>query len=207
MPDGCYNSLRSILSDGSKNNDYGNNADNASKTGLQVKKFLQNLTQFGDVNSATTHFPIFRYAEVLLTIAECNIELNQNMDEAVQCINLVRARAGMPNVNTAKYNSQSTLRELLRRERRVEFASEGLRRSDLKRWGLLTSTLSGFQILRYDGDVTKNLNAEGDYDVKITGKNVVSGETYKFQKHNELLPIPLTQMEINKNLKQNEGYN
>lgn len=207
MPDGCYNSLRSILSDGSKNNDYGNNADNASKTGLQVKKFLQNLTQFGDVNSATTHFPIFRYAEVLLTIAECNIELNQNMDEAVQCINLVRARAGMPNVNTAKYNSQSTLRELLRRERRVEFANEGLRRSDLKRWGLLTSTLSGFQILRYDGDVTKNLNAEGDYDVKITGKNVVSGETYKFQKHNELLPIPLTQMEINKNLKQNEGYN
>ena len=206
-PDGCYNSLRALFSDGSKNNDYGNNADNASKTGLQVKKFLQNLTQFSDVESATMHFPIFRYAEVLLTIAECDIELNQNMDEAIECMNLVRSRAGMPDVNTAKYNSQSTLRELLRRERRVEFASEGLRRSDLKRWGLLTSTLSGFQILRYDGDVTKTLNAEGDYNVKITGKNVVSGETYKFQKHNELLPIPLTQMEINKKLVQNEGYN
>ncbi|MBC5632801.1 RagB/SusD family nutrient uptake outer membrane protein [Parabacteroides hominis] len=203
---GCYNPLLQYFANGVKNDDYGTNADNASKTGLQVKKFLQNLTQFSDVNSATTHFPIFRYAEVLLTIAECDIELNQNLDEAVECINTVRNRAGMPDVNTAKYNSQSTLRELVRRERRVEFAGEGLRRADLKRWGILTSTLSGFEILRYDGDVTTTLNAEGDYNVKITGRNVVSGETYKFQEHNELLPIPLTQMEINSNLVQNPGY-
>ena len=128
------------------------------------------------------------------------------MDEAVDCIYSVRKRAGLADVNTAKYNSQSTLRELVRRERRVEFAGEGLRRADLKRWGILTSTLSGFEILRYDGDVMTTLNAEGDYNVKITGRNVVSGETYKFQEHNELLPIPLTQMEINSNLVQNPGY-
>ena len=102
----------------------------------------------------------------------------------------------MPDVNTAKYNSQSTLRELVRRERRVNLPVKASR-ADLKRWGILTSTLSGFEILRYDGDVTTTLNAESDYNVKITGRNVVSGETYKFQEHNELLPIPLTQMEIN----------
>ncbi|MGM9758803.1 MAG: RagB/SusD family nutrient uptake outer membrane protein [Parabacteroides sp.] len=206
LPDGCYNSLQQLLSDGSKNADYGTNADNASKTGLQFKKFVQNLTQFTDINSATMHFPVIRYAEILLTIAECDIELNQNLDEAVACMNQVRNRAGMPDVNTAKYNSQSTLRELVRRERRVEFAGEGLRRADLKRWGILTSTLQGFEIRRYDGTVKSTINAEGDYDVQISGINVVSGETYNFKQHNELLPIPLTQLEINSNLKQNDGY-
>lgn len=206
LPDGCYNSLQQILSDGSKNNDYYNNADNASKSGLQFKKFLQNLTQFTDVNSATMHFPIVRYAEVLLTIAECDIELNQNMDEAIACMNQVRQRAGMPDVNTSKYNSQSTLRELVRRERRVEFAGEGLRRADLKRWGILTSTLAGFEIRHYDGNIKPTINEEGDYDVNITGISIVPGQTYNFQKHNELLPIPLTQLEINSNLKQNDGY-
>lgn len=207
LPDKCYNSLTKVLSNGKNNDDYGTNADNASKTGLQFKKFLQNVSQFSNVESATMHVPIVRYAEVLLTIAECDIELNQNTSEAIECMNLVRNRAGMPNVNTTKYNSQGMLRELVRRERRVEFAGEGLRRADLKRWGILTSTLSGFEILRYDGNVTSTLNAEGDYDVAITGRNVVSGETYNFQKHNELLPIPLTQIEINGNLTQNDGYN
>ncbi|WP_277465367.1 RagB/SusD family nutrient uptake outer membrane protein [Parabacteroides sp. PF5-6] len=203
---GCYNSLLQYFANGDKNDDYGINADNASKTGLQVKKFLQNLDQFSDVNTASLHFPIFRYAEVLLTIAECHIELNQNLSEAIECINRVRNRAGMPNVDTGKYADQSSLRTLVRRERRVEFAGEGLRRADLKRWGLLTSTLAGFDILRYDGDVTTTLNADGDYNVAITGKSVVSGETYNFKSHNELLPVPLTQMELNPNLVQNPGY-
>lgn len=203
---GCYNSLPQYFGNGEKNSDYGINADNASKTSLQVKKFLQNLDQFSDVNTATLHFPVFRYAEILLTMAECNIELNQNLSEAVEYINKVRNRAGMPNVDTSKYADQSSLRTLVRRERRVELAGEGLRRSDLQRWGMLTSTLSGFDIIRYDGDVTGTLNAEGDYNVAITGKSVVSGETYNFKSHNELLPVPLTQMEINSNLVQNPGY-
>jgi len=203
---GCYNSLPQYFGNGEKNSDFGINADNASKTSLQVKKFLQNLDQFSDVNTATLHFPVFRYAEILLTMAECNIELNQNLSEAVEYINKVRNRAGMPNVDTSKYSDQSSLRTLVRRERRVELAGEGLRRSDLQRWGMLTSTLSGFDIIRYDGDVTGTLNAEGDYNVAITGKSVVSGETYNFKSHNELLPVPLTQMEINSNLVQNPGY-
>ena len=205
-PDGCYNSLIQILDDGTSNADYYTNADNASKTGLQYKKFLQDLSQFSDINSATMHFPIFRYAEVLLTIAECEIELNQDLDDAVECINEVRNRAEMPDVDTEKYNSQSTLRELVRRERRVEFAGEGLRRADLKRWGILTSTLDGFEILHYSGDVTTTLNDEGDYDVAITGIVTVSGETYSFDEHQELLPIPTTELETNSNLVQNEGY-
>lgn len=205
-PDGCYNPLEQFLSNGDKNDDYWANADNASKSGLQCKKFMQNLSQFGDINSVTTHVSIFRYAEVLLTIAECDIELGTNTDEAIACINEVRKRAGMPNVDRTKYNNPSSLRDLVRRERRVEFAGEGLRRGDLKRWDLLTTTLSGFKIMHFDGKITKTVNAEGDYDVAISGMTEVGGQEYKFKKHNVLLPISQTQMDINTNLKQNEGY-
>jgi hypothetical protein len=203
---GCYNSLLQYFADGTKNDDYGPNAGNASKTSLQFKKFLQNIDQFSDISTATMHVPIIRYAEVLLTIAECDIELDQDFDEAVECINLVRERADMPDVDTDKYNEQSSLRTLVRRERRVEFAGEGLRRADLKRWGLLYSTLSGFEIERYNGDVTTTLNSEGDYDLSVTGKSTVSGQTYAFLEYQILFPIPQDEMDINPNVEQNEGY-
>ncbi len=203
---GCYNSLPQYFGDGTRNSDYGSNADNATKTSLQFKKFLQNMDQFSDISSATMHFPIIRYAEVLLTIAECDIELNQDFDEAIACMNLVRERAGMPDVNTSKYNDQTSLRTLVRRERRVEFAGEGLRRADLKRWGSLYSTLSGFEIERYNGDVTTTLNDEGDYDVSVTGISTVSGQTYSFQEYQILFPIPQDEMDVNPNVEQNPGY-
>ena len=49
-------------------------------------------------------------------------------------INLVRQRVGMPAVDQTKYGTKDKLRELIRRERSVEFAGEGLRRADILRW-------------------------------------------------------------------------
>lgn len=49
----------------------------------------------------------------------------------------------MPKVDRAKYNTQAKLRELLRRERRVEFAFEGLRRDDIIRWDIAKDVLNG----------------------------------------------------------------
>lgn len=207
MPDGCYNSMPEFFSNGSKNSDYYQNADNASKSGLQFKKFLQDLDQFPDENSATMPFPVIRYAEVLLTMAECLIELNQEQAKAIECINLVRRRAGMPDVDETKYNNQAKLRELVRRERRVELAGEGLRRADLIRWGELVSKLNGFEIRHYDGDVTSVLNDEGDYNINVTGKSVVAGQTYHVQEHNKYLPIHQDQIKLSEGkLKQTPGY-
>ncbi|MDR1555795.1 MAG: RagB/SusD family nutrient uptake outer membrane protein [Tannerellaceae bacterium] len=207
MPDGCYNSMPQYFKDGSRNNDYWSNADNASKSGLQFKKFLQTLDQFSDVNSATMRVPVFRYAEVLLTMAECYIELNQDLDKAISYINKVRVRAGMPEVDRTKYNNQPALRELLRRERRVEFAGEGLRRADLIRWGELVSKLNGFEIRHFDGDVTSELNADGDYNVNVTGRTVIGGQTYKVQEYHRYLPINHEKIKLSdNNLKQNQGY-
>jgi hypothetical protein len=58
-------------------------------------------------------------------------------------INLVRARADIPAVDQTVYNNQTTLRALLRNERIVEFAFEGLRFFDIQRWEIGSQAMSG----------------------------------------------------------------
>lgn len=83
---------------------------------------------------------IMRYADVLLMYAEAKIEQNEIDQSVLNTINDVRARAykvgreqidSYPAVSTT---DQTGLRRILRLERRMEFAWEGRRFWDLKRW-------------------------------------------------------------------------
>lgn len=130
-----YNTLDKTI-DGKSNKDNANDSRNASQSGYTCCKYMSPLTQYSDINNTGLDFIVFRYAEVLLSKAEALIELNKDFDEVYKLMNQIRRRAGMPDVDRAKYASQADLRKLLRRERRVEFAFEGLRRSDIVRWGL-----------------------------------------------------------------------
>lgn len=203
----CYNSMPQAFADGSSNPDYCNNAGNASKSGLQLGKYFQakNIDP-NSLSSITLHFKLMRYAEILLTIAECEIEQNSNLADAIACINIIRERAGMPKVDESVYNNQAKLRELVRRERRIELNGEGLRRADLLRWGELVSKLAGFRVDHLDGDVVGTTpNAEGLYDVKVTGRTTIYKD-YVFRDHNVLLPIYQNYIDINPKLTQNPGY-
>jgi hypothetical protein len=89
-----------------------------------------------------------RYADVLLMYAEAKIELNE-IDQTVRdAMNLVRARGyGVPVTNTAAYpaivaNDQTGLRKILRNERRMEFAREGIRYMDIIRWKIADKVLN-----------------------------------------------------------------
>ncbi len=42
----------------------------------------------------------------------------------------------MPNMDKSVYNTQEKVRELYRRERRIEFVFEGKRYDDIRRWGI-----------------------------------------------------------------------
>ena len=108
-------------------------ADNASKTALSWRKYLEPMSQYSDMWDANCCPIIFRYADVLLTWAECENELNGPSAEVYKKLNLVRNRAGMPDVDRAKYGTKEKLRRLIRRERGSEFAGEGLRRADIVR--------------------------------------------------------------------------
>lgn len=86
-----------------------------------------------------TGYILMRYADILLMYAEAKIELNEIDATVTNAINAVRNRAGQPAVNST---SQSTLRQIVRRERVVEFGGEGLRLFDLRRWGIYESANS-----------------------------------------------------------------
>jgi starch-binding outer membrane protein, SusD/RagB family len=85
-------------------------------------------------------FYVLRYAEVLLTRAEALLESgNYTEKEVVDLVNLVRVRATMPKVEAVEGVglTKQRLIDIVRQERRVETAFEGLRYYDLKRWGIL----------------------------------------------------------------------
>ncbi len=124
-------------------------------TGYNWKKFSDEPALMGDGNVDASEHPIIvmRYAEVLLIFAEAKIEAG-NIDQSVlDAINDVRARAyGTTRGDIANYPSissmdQTELRKVLRRERKVEFANEGLRLFDIRRWRIaekvMNSTLYG----------------------------------------------------------------
>jgi starch-binding outer membrane protein, SusD/RagB family len=81
----------------------------------------------------------FRYAEILLNYAEASIELNE-LDDAVNALNQIRRRAGMPEFSAGL--GQTALREEYRNERRIEMAFEEQRFFDVRRWMIAPTVLS-----------------------------------------------------------------
>ena len=187
--------------------DYWSDADNATHTGMSFKKFYSDPTEYSNIWSCERNFPMFRYAEILLSYAEAKVELGQIDATVYDAIDQVRHRAGLPAVDRTKYASQEKLRELVRRERRVEFAYEGLRRDDIIRWGIAKDVMNA-TIYHMNGTITDQLNAEGDYNVRledVTDQDVEERRVFTVGK-NELLPVPQSAIDANPNLSQNPGY-
>ena len=91
----------------------------------------------GTGGAGSQDFYILRYADILLMRAEAFAETN-DIPGARSLINQVRGRVGMPSIESVEgaVNQQQMI-EIVRHERRVELALEGLRFMDLKRWGTI----------------------------------------------------------------------
>ena len=84
------------------------------------------------VSQPSYNILMMRYAEVLLIYAEAKIELNQIDGSVISAINEVRNRVNMPSTTSS---DQAKLRQLVRRERKVELIREGgLHFFDMRRW-------------------------------------------------------------------------
>lgn len=120
-------------------------------TGYRVIKALSTRDQWVS-NGGYSDLILFRYAEALLVYAEAKAELGTlTQADLDRSVNLLRARAGMPNMNMAAANAnpdpfllaqypnvdkganKGVILEI-RRERRIEMFNEGLRWDDLMRW-------------------------------------------------------------------------
>lgn len=175
-----------------------------------------------NLSSTTCNIPLMRYAEVLLTYAEAKIELNELDNSVYEAINLVRNRAGMPNVSADRIGNQAKMRQLVRRERKVELILEGLHQVDMRRWGIgdLENGQPSYGLpipeVRYEGMTTANIpnfKKSERHDMN----DIASYEAYKdklkvrdrnryWDKKFEVWPIPQIERDRNPNLIQNEGY-
>lgn len=100
-----------------------------SYTGYNVRKFLVSKTISPEYNTSPANFVVYRYADVLLMKAEALNEMGQTA-AAAEPLNIVRRRAGLPDVSGL---SQDEMREKIIHERRMELAFEGHRWFDMIR--------------------------------------------------------------------------
>ncbi|WP_456088357.1 RagB/SusD family nutrient uptake outer membrane protein [Parabacteroides sp.] len=167
--------------------------NNAGWVSYLYRKFVAEGDQGGAISNrlhTPFAFPLIRFADVLLMLSEAYNEAGQ-LDKAVTEFNKVRARVDMPGLNSGPawmaVSSKEQMAERIRKERAVEFAGEGLRFSDLRRWG--------YEVARKALD---NVDA-----VNIYGEPIY---THLFSERDMLWPIPGVERERNKELTQNPGW-
>ena len=141
---------------------------------------------WGEYNRTPYEFPLIRLGDVILMLAEAYNE-NGDTDKAVAEVNKIRARVNMPGLNSGPewlaVGSKEEMAVRIQRERAFELAGEGQRYWDLRRWGLLESTVKNATDIFGDLMYTRS-----------------------YQPRHEMWPIPLVEMERNTNLTQNEGW-
>lgn len=172
---------------------------NASFSGYYYKKAVPaNISGEWD-RSAGADVIILRYAEVLLTYAEAKIEAGQIDQSVYQAINMVRQRSGvnMLAATTVTHPDQQALRELVRRERHVEFPVEDNRLFDIRRWEIAADVMQGAA----QGIFNNFDSSRGDYN------NYVRVEQRSFNASRDYLwAIPANELVLNKLLIQNNGW-
>jgi hypothetical protein len=168
------------------------------------------------LNSVNIH--IFRYADMLLLLAEAEVEAG-SLENARTIVNEIRTRAAQraqgrgtdrasiavpiddPSITWAQYRvglytapfaSQAAARAAVRAERRLELAMEGQRFFDLRRWGAAEATINAY------------LAVEKNRRLYLAGAEPYTGR-------HQLYPIPQIQVELSKvggaeTLKQNPGW-
>lgn len=151
---------------------------------------------------------LIRYAEVLLMYAEAVNEAGKMDNMGYEALKLVRERAKLPAI---KPDTQENLRKLIRQERKVEFAMEGLRFFDIRRWKIAASAMNGKLYGRPVRDYlpdyipTFDQNGMPRYDAYAEALRSFDNRTFNPDR-DYLFPIPQKELDINKNLKQNPNY-
>jgi len=177
--------------------------------GLGIKKHLDPVNNSSQSNgNAHVHWPMMRYAETLLSYLEAVNEATPgSVDQALLdlTINDVRDRVKLSPILKTDIASQEALRKIVRQERRVELAFEGLRLYDVHRWGVSMTELNRvYHGVKLSSDPTAR-NYKGDFPVDENNYYLVE-PLRKYAEHNRYVPIPQRDIDVNKSLKQNAGH-
>lgn len=179
-------------------------AETPGATGYAMRKYLDEGYN-GDQKAYGGDYTLIRYAEVLLSYLESKLEAGDIITQALldETINKVRGRAAV-NMPFVTETAPDELRKIVRSERRVELAFEsGLRYWDLLRWRTahieLNKKMYGMRLTNDPGSYT------GGYTIDEKGFYFSLQKQFNESK-DYLIPIPQSELDINKNLTQNTGY-
>jgi tetratricopeptide (TPR) repeat protein len=161
------------------------NYDAGIKSRVWYRKYLDDYFRINEfeVFNSPINFRVIRYADVLLMYAEALNGLGRTA-EAYPFVDRVRERAGLAKLSVAKPGlNQSQFLQQLMHERLTELTGECVRWNDLARWGYFD-----------DANKIAELKArDTEFNNFVVGRN-------------KYMPIPQTELDINPNLKQNQGW-
>jgi hypothetical protein len=157
----------------------------AGKVGVPyIKKYLHAHANPSNTND---NWPIYRYSDVLLLLAEALNEQGKSADALVP-LNRVRVRAFGDALHNITTTDKDALADTIAHERRVELAFENHRWHDLVRTG-------------------KAIDVMNAYGVKLKQQySYLSPASYQVNIDKLLYPIPQSERELNPGLTQNQGY-
>ncbi|HAZ03300.1 MAG TPA: RagB/SusD family nutrient uptake outer membrane protein [Marinilabiliales bacterium] len=181
IAEGAYNASNLLVI--SANKSIVNYTPAAGKVGVPYpKKYLH--TPHAAANNSNDNWPIYRYADALLLLAEAQNEQGKSAI-ALTSLNLVRVRAGL---TASTETNQSLLRNIIAHERRVELAFEN------HRWHDLVRTEKAVEVMNAYGVKLKQLYS------------YLTPDSYNVTSDRLLFPIPQSERELNPALTQNNGY-
>ncbi|MBY5958385.1 RagB/SusD family nutrient uptake outer membrane protein [Membranicola marinus] len=177
-------------------------------TGIGVKKLVHPESKSGAWQRTIKYpYPIIRFADLLLMKAEALNEYNSSpTQEVYDLVNQVRKRAGIPDLETVwsdpdivktvnKHKSKEGMRDIILRERGIEFAFEGQRFWDMIRTKRAVSEFSS---------PAWGWNHTGETGASFF--NLEVKQARQFTITDNLWPIDLNEINTNSNLVQNPGW-
>lgn len=177
---------------------------NATSTGYYLRKYLNNKVTFETgqtTNSFDHNWILFRYAEILLNYAEAMAEAYGPDATTADCplsarqaVNRVRERKNVAMPYYPEGMSKADFLARLKNERRVEFAFEGQRFWDLRRWKALTDMRDIYKVT-----IVKDDNDNLKYTKELLTSYTIADKMYFY-------PFSNAELYKNRNLKQNPGW-
>lgn len=167
----------------------------AGFTGYYIRKMMDHTID-GWFYAQDIPWRYFRYAEILFNYAEACIESGDE-EEASKYLNVIRKRAGMPDIT----DTGAALRNRMRNEKRVEMINEDQRYYDVRRWVIGEKAYGPC----YAADVLYPLLADKTTSATPTISHKVF-QTRKWKNAMYFKPIHHNEILRNDKLVQNPGY-
>jgi hypothetical protein len=165
-------------------------------------------TKYPDYVQRGSNNPIFRYAEVLIMLAECEARLASGVSQrAVDLLNVVRNRSipdpATNQFTTASFADKNVLVETILWERRFEFAMEGKRWMDISR--TVNDPIASLRPVGIPAKVPNGVGGAAIYGIGValpaTMQAAVPYADFRF-----IWPIPTDEVTQNPVIVQNPGY-